>query len=74
MADKEFITKDGRVWDALPGVRCPCLIMNGDRDVLVPHENAVGGWLAVCLQGRGKPACAAASPSGGAGCADAAQD
>ncbi|KAL4431747.1 hypothetical protein ABPG77_002963 [Micractinium sp. CCAP 211/92] len=41
VADKEFITKDGRVWDALPGVRCPCLIMNGDRDVLVPHENAV---------------------------------
>ncbi|KAL4440417.1 hypothetical protein ABPG75_003418 [Micractinium tetrahymenae] len=40
-ADKEFITRDGRVWDALPGVRCPCLIMNGDRDVLVPHKNAV---------------------------------
>lgn len=35
MADQEFIHNDGRVWDALPNAKTPCLIMNGDRDVLV---------------------------------------
>ncbi|PSC71947.1 alpha beta hydrolase [Micractinium conductrix] len=39
-ADQQFIHHDGRVWDALPGACTPCLLMNGDRDVLVPHENA----------------------------------
>lgn len=35
VADQEFIHNDGRVWDALPNAKTPCLIMNGDRDVLV---------------------------------------
>jgi len=35
VADQEFIHNDGRVWDALPRAATPCLIMNGDRDVLV---------------------------------------
>lgn len=35
LADQEFIHRDGRVWDALPRVATPCLIMNGDKDVLV---------------------------------------
>lgn len=40
VADQEFIHNDGRVWDALPRANTPTLVMNGDRDVLVPFENA----------------------------------
>jgi pimeloyl-ACP methyl ester carboxylesterase len=29
-----------QVWDALPGIQNPVLIMNGEQDVLVPVENA----------------------------------
>ena len=40
MADQRFITADERVWEALPGVKTPVLVMNGDLDALVPHANA----------------------------------
>ena len=29
-----------QVWEALPGVKTPVLILNGDQDILVPPENA----------------------------------
>ncbi|GAB4815611.1 hypothetical protein N2152v2_008067 [Parachlorella kessleri] len=39
-ADQEFIFKDDQVWEALPSVRTPVLILNGEQDILVPPENA----------------------------------
>ena len=39
-ADKVFVRSEERVWEALPGIQVPVLVMAGDVDVLVPPENA----------------------------------
>ena len=49
VADQRFITTEERVWEALPGVKTPVLIMNGDLDALVPHANA--RRIAACIPG-----------------------
>lgn len=40
MADAEFIHSDEGVWDALPGITTPVLLLNGEGDCIVPPENA----------------------------------
>lgn len=39
LADKEFTTADSTVWDALPGIATPVLLVTGMLDAVVPPVN-----------------------------------
>lgn len=40
LADKRFTTEDSTVWDRLPSVTSPVLLLDGALDVAVPPDNA----------------------------------